>query len=628
MFDATVLLDPASAQGTEMASTNWYEPPSTSLVERRDWKDFAVYGLLIILGALQFFLSRRGADFAAGGDVTYTELAKSIIAGTGYGFNSKPETMLPPGFPILLAVMSVILGVSHAVLVRTMGVFTTLALIFSYEALRREENRTVAAVICLLLGSSPVFFQFCTTLLYSDMPYFFGSMLLIWALMRLDSVEKLKWIHALAWLLCLTLLLATVLVRSTGIALLAGIFGWLAVPVLRNPLTAKRRLLIFLPLVILGLAVQMTWMHWAVTHQFSEWPIHGYQENYLAQLRIKNGNDPELGLATWKDVLIRPVQNADDRGAELWSLVTRKFIAPAWYSPTTTVPIVLVLLGLGISLWKTGGGLLEWYFLCYEGMYLFWPWSFEERFLLPVAPLACLYLWRGGAFAIRFARKKPRLMATAVTVVAAAGIASAVLWGSHVQHPRARGCIAIWTLIAFASAALFFYRGEKAQGISARWQKPLFLGGRAVSLWQVLGGAVVAVLFLLGVAMQLRIGQDNLHFRPEESVLYPDIEAAQWIQQHTTSSAIVMAREDDVVYHYSQRRVIWLPASTDAQVLMSGIRRYHVQYVVVASGYDSYWKPPAEECFDAVSKAYPSAFHLVHQMPHEQVYEVFADAAD
>jgi hypothetical protein len=54
-----------------------------------------------------------------------------------------------------------------------------------------------------------------------------------------------------------------------------------------------------------------------------------------------------------------------------------------------------MVLGLGYSFRKTGGGLLEWYFVSYEAMFLFWPWDFELRFALPVAPLA--FFTCGGA---------------------------------------------------------------------------------------------------------------------------------------------------------------------------------------------------------------------------------------
>lgn len=595
-----------------MRAVNPRGVPATPRSVRRDPTDVIVYGVLIALGVLQIVLSRHNSDFV--GDVTYLELAKSILGGKGYGFNFKPETMLPPGFPYLLAFFTLFLGTSYAVLVRTMAVFTTLGLLFAYEVLRREENRKVAAAICLLIGSSPIVFQFSTTLVFSDLPYFFTSMMLLWALTRLDLARR-PWKAALWWLLCFLLVVSSVLIRSTGMALLGGVVGWLGVSLFGDRTNARKRLLLFVPLVLAGMVAQMSWMHWAVKHQFAEWPIHGYQENYLSQLRIKNGNDPELGMATWKDVLKRPVENADDRGADLWTLIARKGVAPAWYSPMSSVPIALVLLGLGATLWKTGGGISELYFLSYEAMYLFWPWNFEERFFLPVAPLACLYLWRGIKISIEAAKRSPRRIAAIGLACSAVGIATTALWGWSVQHPQPRLCVASWGLIAVACAIL--WTAGRAQlshaPISAEDFSPR--ARAAIAL-------VLAALFAIGLRSQLRLGTANLRFRAQDDTFYPDREAAEWIAAHSDSAAVVMARKDDIVYHYGGRRVIWFPPSSDPQLLMNGIRKYNVDYVVVVAGNDSYWSPPAEDSFALLHKTYPNSFELVQQSGNEQVYRV------
>lgn len=604
----------------------WREPMSShgltpeSQSTGRNRVDIVTYVVLAALGVLQIILSRHVADFV--GDVTYLELAKSILGGTGYGYNLKPETMLPPGFPYLLASLTVFLGTSYAVLVRTMAVFTTLALVFAYEVLRFQASRKVAAAICLLIGSSPIIFRFSTTLVFSDLPYFFTSMMLLWALMRLELAHAQLWKAAAWWLLCFVLVIASVLLRSTGTALLGGVLGWLVVSALKDQTVNKRRFQVFLPLVIVGMLAQMGWMHWAVKHQFSEWPIHGYQENYLSQLRIKNGNDPELGLATWKDVLGRPFQNADDRGAELWTLIARKSVAPAWYSPMSSVPIVLVLLGLGLTFWETGGGISEWYFLSYEGMYLFWPWNFEERFFLPVAPLACLYLWRGVTLLSRLARAKPDKVVGISVACAAMGIISTLIWGRHFEHPQPRLCSVMWALIAAASALFWVLGRKKIESFPIASEPP------PSSPWRVGITVVVACLFVLGVRSQVRIGLGNLHFRAEDDSFYPDREAAEWIGENSPLSAVVMARKDDIVYHYDgRRRVIWFPPSSDPVLLMSGVRRYNVRYIVVVAGNDSYWSPPASDCFALLYEAYPKAFELVHQSGSESVYEVSPDAA-
>src|SRR5262245_15035251 len=97
--------------------------------------DITLYGLILSFGALQFGLAQRATDFFRG-DTIYFELARSIIREGFYGFNSKPETLLPPGFPIILASICVTVGCSYLILVRSMAVFATLGFIASYQLLR------------------------------------------------------------------------------------------------------------------------------------------------------------------------------------------------------------------------------------------------------------------------------------------------------------------------------------------------------------------------------------------------------------------------------------------------------------------------------------------------------------
>ena len=414
--------------------------------------------------------------------------------------------------------------------------------------------------------------------------------------------------------------------RSTGIALLGGILAWLVVSCFRDRETAKRRVAAFLPLVLVGVAVQAAWMYWATKHQFSEWPtIHGYQENYLAQLKLKSGNDPELGMATWRDVILRPIHNADDRAAALTGLLTRKKMAPAWYSPGTLIPLGLVLLGLGAALYSTGGGILEWYFVSYEAMFLFWPWNFELRFVLPVLPLFCLYMWRGAVLLWHWAQDNSRAVGLYLLLLAAAGCLSSIAWGWNVEYPKTRSCVAIWTLIAILSMGLIRNGRERVRKSSLMLGRMISIRGQHRPLWQTLIIALVAAEVLIGVGMQASLGWDNVHFDLRADGSYPDIEAAEWVRVHSSKSAVVMARKEDIVFHYGQRRVIWFPPSSDPTTLMDGIRRYHVQYVVVGEG-DSYWQPTTQECFKALSRAYPGDFQLVHKGPHNWVFAVAGTA--
>jgi hypothetical protein len=127
-------------------------------------------------------------------------------------------------------------------------------------------------------------------------------------------------------------------------------------------------------------------------------------------------------------------------------------------------------------------------------------------------------------------------------------------------------------------------------------------------------------LTMTGAWMQVVAGVDNLHRVPE---MNPSIEAAEWIRDHSAPEAVVMGRWEALVYHYSGRRVVWFPASSDAQLLMAGIQRYHINFIVIAeSEGESYWSPSDIYCFRVLLRSYPERFCQVHEGAHEQVYEV------
>src|SRR5262249_12778349 len=159
-------------------------------------------------------------------------------------------------------------------------------------------------------------------------------------------------------------------------------------------------------------------------------------------------------------------------------------------------------------------------------MFLFWPWNFELRFLLPVAPLACLYLWRGASLLYRWALRRPRDVGSAGIIVAGLGFLAVLRWGLHVRRPQPLLCLALWLLTASISIALVLKERNSLQNVSALLKRRISIMGRSLSAWQALCGGVVACLFVTGIAMQLTIGLANLHFRLEDDGFYPDIEAA------------------------------------------------------------------------------------------------------
>ena len=301
-------------------------------------------------------------------------------------------------------------------------------------------------------------------------------------------------------------------------------------------------------------------------------------------------------------------------------LFTHKQVAPAWYSPVTVIPLALLLIGLSYSFWTSGGEITEWYFVNYQCLFLFWPWNFELRFQLPIAPLAALYMWRGGGVLLGWTRRMPRTIGIVCAVLAAVGFLSSAIWGRGVRHPSALACIAIWILAGCLSAVLLGGGQRLIQRLSSLLTSTVSLGRAPVSRAALGGGIVMMCLVAAGTWMQVAAGLNNLHRVPE---MNPNIEAAEWIRDHSADDTVVMARWEALVYHYSGRRVIWFPASTDPQLLLAGIRRHHIGLIVVTENEDdSYWKPSDTYCFRVLLRAYPSLFSRVHEGAHEQVYEV------
>ncbi len=576
------------------------------------------YTLIVLFGALQFFSYLRTSDLIY--DAWYGELTRSLLEHGSYQFDFLPATLFPPGLPLILAFAWLLFGQSQAVMYHVMAVSTALGLAASFELLRRTEGRIVALISCLLLGSSVAMFTFATNLIFSDMPYFFVSMLTLLLAFHIDRSPS--WRSQAGWIaLCSFAIVMAVMIRSAGIALLAGGIAWIVVSFFRVPGLGWRRLRLFCVPLLLGLAAQTLWTSWTNRHEVEEWPVPGFPHSYFAQLKVKLGNEPQLGMATLRDVPATVGRNLDDDAVELVKLLTRKdWINPDWRSPVVVGLIALILIGLSTSLWRCGGQLHDWYFLLYELMYAVWPWNFEMRFLLPIVPLACLYLWRGGKLVGTLVLQRSRVAGLGLALGGACLTVASLGWAVQTHLGQAILSVAFWSLCTFTGLVTLFPRISPPAGST-------YIAGRAQSRGVLLTLSVAALVLLAalvgkGVAQQLQMAHSNLHFDATQGVFYPSIEAAQWIKMNSPPEAVVMARKQDLVFYYTRRRVIWFPPSTDHQLLMDGIRRYHVSLIVVPDRDTGYWRPSDQVCFHALQQAYPGAFHLVHRGPAVSVFEV------
>jgi len=592
--------------------------------------DLFIYLLILAFGILHVWFSLRASDFLRD-DVFYADCARSLIDHGFYGINGHPETNQPPGLSAFLAMLCILGGCGYTIFLRAMAVFEILGLIVTYELLRREVPRTIAAAICLLLISSEVYFSAATRFVIPSYPYLLASMCALLVARKLEQAPRFA--SRILWGALLTMFIAASLMfASVGVALLGAILATTCVLLFRDRPLALTRLKIYLPVLLLGVIVQGFWMERKPAPL--EWPLPGYPRPYVSQLKVKYGNYPELGMATPADIGIRVLRNASDHSSLLSRILFKRWIGDAWMSILILGPLLLVVLGWCYSVWLTGGSLLDWYFAGYELIYLLWPWGLERRFFLPIAPLACLYLWQGRNALFVLAREKPRPVGLVWLQPAVLLTITTWFWmrgsslTSHLLHAGLQDetSLALWLLSAFLAAWMVLARRSWLASLSAfsQWYakriEALETSPRTIS--QVLGIIVVTCLIGIGLKEELQVGHANRDSGSPQNRIPPDVEAGSWIRDHTRDDAVVMARHVPTTFHYSQRRVVWFPPSSNPQLLMEGIKKYGIAFVVVVKRENSYYLPTDEDCFAALLAAYPGAFRLVHEGLNFSVFQV------
>src|SRR5712664_4261117 len=612
--------------------------------------DIRVFALIIAFGGSAMLFHERSTDFLHD-DVFYADSARSLMQNGFHGINGRPETTQPPGLPALLAILFTIFGYSHAICLRAMAVFEMLGFLATYALLQRRLPKLVSASICILLISSPFYFSMAAAWVSPCFPFFFTMVI---ALLAFENYEKASTpaVRAIWGLVLSTAIAASLMFASAAIALLGAIVAVIGVTSFRDRRLGLTRLRRLLPVLLVGFAVQGLWMHRKPA--LLEWTLPGYPAPYLEQLKVKSGNYPELGMATLGDFPARIVTNVFAHSELLAHLVLRHGVNLSKIF-LVIVPVLLVVVGWTYSIWQARGErILEWYFAGYEFIYLLWPWKMEARFLLPIAPLACMYVWKSFEAMHIVAMAKPRIVgAVWFPLGSLLGISGwrwiYTHWHEGLSHWPDELMAPIWCLSAIC-AAWMAYTGrppsflDTNSGIANWFRRPL--GTSQISplrLTQYAGCGVVGILFVIGVIslrditvdqrsiLSVHVGpRGNLaipQISPAENTIYlnavaPEVESALWIRSHTPINSIIMARQLPTVYHYAERRVVWFAPISNPDVLMQGILKNKVDYVIVIKHTDPYYLPDDDYCFDRLLANHRDALRIVFQDSNLRIFQV------
>ena len=235
--------------------------------------------------------------------------------------------------------------------------------------------------------------------------------LALWTILKLngEQTQSRRYLFSAA----LALIVAfSILIQSAGIALVGAMLASVVFTWLKDRGTAVHRFKVFLPAILLGILTQFAWMRRGSNNAPPDWPLPGYPESYVSQLKLKLGNYPELGFANATDVVSRVKTNVGERTVVLAEILTSHWIERSYSSVAVAIPLVLAVVGVGNSLLEgAGNDILAWYFVGFEFIYILWPWHLEFRFLFPSTVLACLFIYRGARKMAIWASLYPRRVA-------------------------------------------------------------------------------------------------------------------------------------------------------------------------------------------------------------------------
>jgi len=587
--------------------------------------DIFVPLVITAFGVFQWLSCARYSDFVHE-DVSYYELAQSLLRTGIYGFNGTPQTVQPPGLPLLMAFLCRVLGCTNTALLQGVSLCFAGGIIASYFLMKRRHGRISAGVACVMVACSPALFAYVTRWIFPAVPYLLASSVTLLAATKLD--RNRSFLQTFFWqLACAAALGASLLLQTSGVALILGILAWLAFRFARNAAKRAQRLWRFLPVAVAGCAVLSLWVH-SAKNAVKEWPLEGYPGSYISQLVLKSGNQPELGHAAAIDYVVRFSSNLERYMDLFVGVFTNHWIDVTWSAFLPGTIVILAALGLVHCIFRRGSSICDWYFLFYAGICLLWPWTPEIRFLIPAIPLFFVYIFEGARVLPRLVRERSRFAgAIGVPLFATLGTDAAYLGlKHHAGGVQLKVSAAIWIICWMASIAMLFRKSNPLSWLVAfftdRQSEERLFGMSPDTALRSVGVLVLFSHVALALAADRALAGENVHPRAEKSGMNSDIEAAQWIASHTEADAVVMARHVPIVFHHSHRKIIWFPPITNAATLMEGIQRNGVNYVVVVRRQNSYYLPPEADCFREVRKAYPAKFVSVFQTEGYQIFRV------
>lgn len=385
-------------------------PSNKTSRPNRDALCIVVLSILVTISWIPRFRGPTDLRWDAG---VYYVLGTSLAEGKGYRLLNEPGEIraiqYPPGLPALIATEELVLRSNYPAVVgiwlrRSWCVLSLLYVIFSFLLGRLFLSRLYAlllAAACLLNYEM----YFVSTLAFAELPFALSSTIFGYLYFRRGRGLLTQVLGPLA-------AVTSYLLRSTGIALL---LAWVAEAVLRKQ---YRQVAIRATVAVVPVILWQSYIHSVESGEHYKQPYYAYQRDpsmfynvsYATNVSLKAPFQPEQGLATKRDLLVRFVSNLVGIPRSLGEAISAKegfwkghvtrlnkiihpLVLPSWSSQLALFCLGLIVLA-GIA-WQLQHH--EWFIPVYLLLTIAaictttWAGQFP-RYLAPVEPFLLLVL--------------------------------------------------------------------------------------------------------------------------------------------------------------------------------------------------------------------------------------------
>jgi hypothetical protein len=365
-------------QKVEIAGRKTSEAKAT---QRSNW----VYPALLFFVFIWSYSHIFDAKLDLNGDnFGYLNYASSILQGKGYSSPYSADfpatNWFPPGYSTILATLMLVFGQNIVLLKIANGLFFLGAILLFYTLIRKiTGNVHLAFVVCFLLLMNSGLLRLATILM-SEVPYIFFSILALYFLTKLhDDIKiwKSKYFYGV-----LLAAVAAFYIRSIAIVLIGAIIlYWLIEKKWKRALS-----------FIGGFAV--LYIPWMIRNA-----VYGIKGRYLDAMFVVNNWRPEEGHISTISAFFDKIQvNFYDTVIKGFTDVIFPFAGVGDMSKMTVIFIgVIVLVIVFLGAWKTGR--YRFLFCSYIVgnilVFLMWHPGNGSRYVWPLAPFVAFCFFYG-----------------------------------------------------------------------------------------------------------------------------------------------------------------------------------------------------------------------------------------